>query len=449
MAAHDRGGADLVRDVFGVNLQEQGRGFYVALELLAIARGVLTLAPGDLLAPGSGSVRFDRLSHDMARRIAVGNSVPPDELDRAVQGAGTIQTLEALLGSLIVEIPGRRKAPRWFAAHLYPFVGELIHYDAVERRGQPAIERYVFRDGGGWAYYTLRTDSNSERRGATRAALEELVGDSHTSLGRVASALREHDSARPESWADGSESETETHESLSPWPELLRSGTHSIVTRRDVPRAKRIEGIMHWTPYCLARHELHLARHHLGKAREAILVDATRVANPLRRRSQEQLDEFRNQIAICLTARATEKHESALARNDSDEVSRWQKYTRANANFTKSPRAFFSETLAAVGALNSTVGRRHFTFKAPLLEAIVGAMIAPGRDEEFYAFCARLHQELGLVLDDRTANVTGLTDSIDAGVFAINADAFKARLRATGLLTHFSDATSIVHGDQR
>lgn len=80
MAAHDRGGSDLVRDVFGVNLQEQGRGFYVALELLAIARGVLTLSPSDLLAPGSGPVRFDRLSHDMARRIAVGNSVPSDEL---------------------------------------------------------------------------------------------------------------------------------------------------------------------------------------------------------------------------------------------------------------------------------------------------------------------------------------------------------------------------------
>jgi hypothetical protein len=385
----------------------------------------------------------------MARRIGVGDPVSAAELDRAVQGAGTLQTLEALMGSLVVEIPGRRKAPRWFAAHMYPFVGELIHYDAAERRGRPAIERYVFRDGGGWAYYTLRMDSNTDRREATRDALAELVGESHTSLGRVASALQAHDSASAQPLADESEGETETFESLSPWPELLRSGTHSIVTRQDVPRAKRIEGLMHWTPYCLARHELHLARHHLGRAREAILVDATRIANPLRRRSQEQLDEFRSQIATCLTARATQKYESGVARNDSVEVARWEKYSQANANFTRSPRAFFSETLAAVGALNSTVGRRHFTFKAPLLEAIVGALIAPGRDEEFYAFCARLHQELGLVVDDRTANATGLTASIDAGVFSVNAEAFKARLRATGLLTHFSDATSIVHGDQR
>lgn len=449
MPAHDRGGADLVKDVFGVNLQEQGRGFYVSLELLAIARGVLSRSPLELLAPNDGPISYERLSHDLARRIAVGNIVPPDELALAVQGPGTLETLEALLASLLVEIPGRRKAPRWFAAHFYPFVGELVHYDAAERRGKPAIERYVFRDGGGWAYYTLRTDPDATRRRATRDAIETLVGDSRTSLGRVASALHAHDFASAQPLTDGSEGETETFESLSPWPELLRRGIHSIVTRTDVPSTKRIEGLMHWTPYCLARHELHLARRYLGLDREAILIDATRDANPVRRRSQEQLDEFRSQIASCLTARAEQKYEAAIAREDIAEGERWEKYTHANANFTRSPRAFFSESLAAVGALNSTVGRRHFTFKAPLLEALVSALVPPGRDEEFFVFCTRLHDELGLVLDDRTANATGLTTSIDAGVFAVNAEAFKARLRATGLLTHYSDATSLVHGDQR
>ncbi|WP_460650513.1 hypothetical protein [Kribbella endophytica] len=438
-----------MKDVFGVNLQEQGRGFYVALELLAIIRGVLSHSPDELLSPNAAPVTYDRHSHDLARRIAVGDSVSEAELAVAVQGADTMQTLEALLGSLLVEIPGRRKAPRWFAAHLYPFVGELVHYDAAMRRGNPQIERYVFRDGGGWAYYTLRTDADAERRTATRGALTELIADSQTSLGRVASSLQSHDFARPTPLPDTSEGETETFGSTSPWPELLRSGIHSIVTRTGAPRAKRIEGIMHWAPYCLARHELHLARHRLGLEREAILLDMTRDANPLRRRSQEQLDEFRSQIATCLTNRASEKLAVAIDGGDVEEAARWEKYVRPNANFTRSPRAFFSETLAAVGALNSTVGRRHFTFKAPLLEALVAALVPHGRDEEFYTFCARLHVELGLVLDDRTANSAQLTESIDAGVFEVNADAFKARLRATGLLTHYSDATSIVHGDQR
>lgn len=449
MATHDRGGADLVKAAFGVNLQEQGRGFYVTLELLAITRGVLSHSPDELLAPSTAPITYDRISHDLARRIATGDALLGEKLSSAVHGPETLQTLEALLASLLVEIPGRRKAPRWFAAHFYPFVGELVHYDAAERRNSPKIERYVFRDGGGWAYYTLRNDTDIARRHGTRDALRSLVGDSQTSLGRVASALHAHDWASPVPLVDESERETETFESLSPWPELLRRGIHSIITRPDVPTAKRIEGLMHWTPYCLARHELHLARYHLGLGRETILVDATQVANALRRRSQEQLDEFRSQIAACLTARAKQKHAEAVLAEDSNEAARWEKYTYANANFTRSPRAFFSESLAAVGALNSTVGRRHFTFKAPLLEAIVAALVPPGRDEEFYAFCSRLYRELGLVLDERTANVTGLTASIDAGAFALNARAFETRLRAAGLLTHYSDATSIVHGDQR
>lgn len=449
MAARDRGGAELVKEVFGVNLQEQGRGFYVALELLAIARGVVNHSPENLLDPDESPIRIDRISHDIARRIAVGSDVDREKLDEALQGASTHETLEALFASLIVEIPGRRKAPRWFAAHLYPFVGELVHYDAVERRGKPAIERYFFRDGGGWAYYVLRTDRDTSRRNATRNAMKDLVGNSNTSLGRVAAALSSHDSARSLPFDELSESETQSFDSVSPWPDLLRSGINSIVTRVGAPRAQRIERLMHWVPYCLARHQLHLARRHQGFDREAILVDATRNTNPLRRGSQEQLEAFRGQIVAALISHAVKKHADAAESGDDQDVSRWETYTSANANYTKSPRAFFSESLAAVGALNSTVGRRHFTFKPPLLESVVSALIPPNTEVEYYDFCARLFAELGIVIDDRSAGKAGFTSSIDAGVFVLNSDAFKARLRSIGLLTHYSDATSIVHGDQR
>ncbi|WP_457188724.1 hypothetical protein [Nocardioides sp. P5_E3] len=449
MPAHDRGGAQLVKDVFGVNLQEQGRGFYVSLELLAISRGVFALTPSDLLSPATTPIRYERASHDLARRIAAGDSIAANVLELAVYGDRALQTLEALLSSLRVEIPGRRKAPRWFASHLYPFIGELVHYDAVERRGQPAIEQYVFRGGGGWAYHVLRTDPEEMRRAATQDFLADLVGDSGTSLGRIASALQSHDAAAATPFVDESEGEIEAFGAVSPWPELLRRGIHAIVSRRDLPKAKRIEAVMHWTPYCLARHALHLARATAGLDREAILVDFTRDANPVRRGSQELLDEFRGQIAGALVARAQERHAEAIATQDLQAAERWSKYTVANANFTRSPRAFFSETLAAVGALNSTVGRRHFTFKAPLLEAVVSALLPGGHEEEFEAFCRRLHDELGLIVDDRTAAAAGYTVDIDAAVFAANAEAFKTRLSAIGMLTHYSDATSIVHGDQR
>lgn len=447
--SHDRRGASLVQDLFGVNLQEQGRGFYVSLELFAIARGVLLHEPGQLLAPKEGGISFQRASHDLARRIAVGEEVRDETLAPAVQGEPALRTLNALLSSLLVEVPGRRRAPRWFSSHFYPFVGELVHYDAVERRGNPSIERYVFRDGGGWAYHVLRFDPEDRRREETRDSLAALVCDSGSPLGRVAAALQTHDSATAEIWLDQSEAKTEPHDTESPWPELLRRGVHSVVTRMEVPRAKRIESLMHWVPYCLARHQLHLARRSLGKPRELILVDATRDANPLRRCSQESLEEFRWDIAAALTSRAAVQYQAALDRGDIEKAEPWGKYAQPNATFTKSPRAFFSETLAAVGALNSTSGRRHFTFKPPMLEALVAALLEPGEEEEFYRFCQQLHEQLGLVIDDRTARTVDLTAAIDGGVFAVNAEAFKARLEAAGLLTHYSDATSIIHGEPR
>lgn len=448
-SGHDRGGAALVQELFGVNVQEQGRGFYVSLELLAIARGVLLLDPNELLAPTRSPINYLRTSHDLARRIAVGEDLPKDTLASAVQGDAAYETLTALLSSLLVEVPGRRRSPRWFSSHFYPFVGELVHYDAVERRGCPSIERYVFRDGGGWAYHVLRSDPDDIRRSETREGLAVLVGDSGGPLGRVAAALQTHDLASPTEFTDQSEADSEPRDAQSPWPELLRSGVHFIVTRTQVPRAKRIESLMHWVPYCLARHQLQLARRSLNKADALIMVDATREANTLRRRSQESLEKFRWDIATALTERAAQHHSVALDEGDIEQAERWAKFSQPNANITKSPRAFFSETLAAVGALNSTSGRRHFTFKPPMLEALVAALLAPGEEVEFYRFCHRLYVELGLVIDDRTARTAALTTDIDAGVFAINAEAFKARLASAGLLTHYSDATSIIHGEPK
>lgn len=436
-----------MHDLFGTNLQEQGRGFYVALELLAIVRGVHDAGLQDILAPDADIVRYRRSSHDLARRIATASPIPSDDLARAVQGATTLETLHALLSSLIVAIPGRRRSPKWFAAHLYPFVGELVHYDAVERSRRPSIERYVFRDAGGFAYHVLRTDPDGERRVRIRDGLLVLVSDSGTALGRVASALKTHDTAEQpqEAFADESERDTEAHEGASPWPTTLRSGVDRIVSRTDTPRAKRVEQLLHWVPYCVARHQLHLARAQLGHPAAAIPVDATNDANPLRTRSQQALDEYRWNIVAALISLASSYQEEAPP----EERAQWSRYTQPNAPFANSPRAFFTETLAAVGALNATVGRRHFTFKVPMLEALVAASVDPGREVEFPRFCSDLSDQLGLVVDQRAARQAGLTVDIDEGVFAANAAAFRRRLAAAGLLTHYSDTTAMVHGETR
>lgn len=443
----DRIGANVVKDLFGTQIQEQGRGFYVALELLAIARGVIDKDESELLSPDVQTVSYRRISHDLARRVATGTLIPSTELEAAVQGQATLQTLGALLSSLIVEIPGRRKEPDWFAAHFYPFVGELVHYDAVNRRNHPVIERYMFRDGGGWAYHVLRKDPDNERRDLVKAELLQLLRDSDSALGRVAGALHVHDYADASDFTDESEGHTQILEDVSPWPEHLRQGVHRIVGRTASPRAKRIEHLMHWVPYCLARHELAVARTSMGLEREIVTVDATRdTANQLRVHSQSLLNEFSWNISESLTRRARE----LMAQDESaDAAERWSKYTDSNAAFTRSPKGFFTGTLGAVGALNAVTGKRHFVFKPALLEALTSATLPPDSEMEFNDFCGLLFERYGVVVTDRTATQLGLTTEIDAGVFATNGLAFKERLSAAGLLTHYSDFTSLVHGETR
>lgn len=454
----DRSKAEVVLDLFGVNIEQQGRGFYVSLELLAIARGVFESRQGNLLDPEVDVVSYRRSSHDFARRVAAGAAIAPETLRAAADGEETLETLQALTSSLLVQIPGRRKSPSWYNSHLYPFVGELIHYDAAERRAPglprgvkvPHIERYVLRGGGGWAYRVLRSDPDSTRRIGTRERLCDLVRDSATSLGEIARALRAHDyDAEEDVFPDRTEAEVNTFDYLSPWPEHLRRGVNSIVSRDQVPRAKRIESLMHWTPYCLARHQLHLARVSIGLSRETVFVDMLKDGSPLRRLSQGGLDGFRKNIVNAIIQRATDLHRDAVTGNQDEVARRFAEHMTPSKAGTGSPAAFFSETMAAVGALNATTGRRHFTLKPPMLEAMVCASLAPGQEEELYSFCSRIFDDYRIIIDDRTAGEHNLTVDVDASILARNLDAFRSRLAATGLLTQYSDATSIVRGEPR
>ncbi|WP_435590800.1 hypothetical protein [Nocardia sp. bgisy118] len=461
-----------------MNLEEHGRGFYVPLEMLTIARGVYLAHQEDpekvagLLDDGADTA-YKRTSHDLARRIATKTRIVEgdEELGKAIEldSPETLATLHALFSSLLVEIPGRRTQPSWFGAHFYPFVGELIHYDAVERRikqgdaslrmsikkraqatkvsagiNAPRIERYLFRDGGSWAYKVLRSDLNPDRKEATRQGLIELVRDSGTPLGNLAKALSAHDFDYDEAPVKGSDAEIELHGKLSPWPELLREGTRNIVTR-TVPRAKRIESLMHWVPYCLARHQLHLARTKLDAAdRESILLDFGNEATPLRRESQKNFSGCRNAIVEAINVQAREM--IADAQGDEDKQRSYERFTKPGSAVA-SPRAFFSETLAAVGALNATVGRRHFTMKPAMLEGLVSATVPQGTEMEFDQFCALLYERYGLVVENRVAASGPLAYEVDPSVLDHNGRAFREKLAAIGLLNQYSDATSMVRGE--
>ncbi|MEV0545027.1 hypothetical protein [Nocardia salmonicida] len=480
----DRAKAEVVLRLFGVNLEQQGRGFYVPLEMLAIARGVYLAHQEDpakfagLLADGDNAA-YKRTSHDLARRIATKTRIVEgdEELGKAVdlRSPETLETLHALFSSLLVEIPGRRSQPSWFGAHIYPFVGELIHYDAVERRikrsdaapnkgtkkrtqagkvdagiNAPSIERYLFRDGGGWAYKVLCSDPDPSRRDATRTGLTDLVADSGTPLGNLAKALSAHDFDYDEMPVERSDADIELHEDLSPWPELLRTGTRNIVTRTAaVPRAKRTESLMHWIPYCLARHQLHLARTKRGIERESILLDFGNESSPLRTESNKNLAACRNDIVNAINIQAREMIDEIGADGDEATKRRYEKFTKEGGTAIASPRAFFTETLAAVGALNSTTGSRHFTMKPPMLECLASATVPKDAEMEFDQFCALLYEKYGLVVENKVAAMSPLAHEIDPSVLDHNGKAFREKLAALGLLTHYSDATSMVRGESQ
>lgn len=479
----DRSKAEVVLRLFGVNLEEQGRGFYVPLEMLAIARGVYLANNEDseqfpgLLDDTTATVTYRRTTHDLARRIATGTAIVEgnEELGKAVEleAPETIETLRALFSSLLVQVPGRRTQPSWFGVHIYPFVGELVHYDAADRRinksdkssrsaktraqaelvaagvNAPSIERYRFRDGGTWAYKVLRSDPDLARKDATRRGLAELVRDSGTPLGSLAKALSAHDFDYDEApYVDDSIKGIELHETFSPWPRFLREGVRNIVCRDNVPRAKRTESLMHWVPYCLARHQLHLARRKVeGAGPESIFLDFGSEATPLRRQSQKDLLDFRNDIVNAINAQAQEM--IAESGEDEETKRRYERFTRENGVAVTSPRGFFTETLAAVGALNATGGRRHFTMKPPMLEALASAAIPQGVEMEFGKFCALLYEKYRLVVEDKVAAGDPVAYDVDPSVLKHNGKSFRDRLTAIGLLTQYSDATSMVRGEPR
>jgi hypothetical protein len=462
--ANDSPQSEVVRECFGTGLYAQGRGFFVTLELLAICRGLVDAAPGQhasaALLPSPDAhdyaLRYRRRSHDFARRIPFqpGENLL-DDAPESLEGDDTRQTLAALIEALTVPLPGSRGPLTFKRRMLYPFVGELIHYDAVDRANRSSegprhrilLDRYNFRGAGAFAHRVLRTDDDSERLHDVRAGLAELVADSGTSLGRLTNALAVHDDAKPTDFADEGEPRTRVMPHGQAWAEHLRDGVRNIVSRRTLPRARRVELLMYWVPYCVARYQLDVASGILGHEPEVIPFDQRPNANTIRRASQRLLSRVPGIIGDALAVTA-----ERLASDATDQERRhaYEKIARdsSSGSMLKDTRAFFTSTMAAIGQLNAPTGIRHFTMKLPLAEAMVNAAVAPGATMTFDRFCGEvLYGRFRLVGDDRSASAAALDMTIDRAEFRDNSEAFARQLQSLGLLLEYSDATRLVHAE--
>lgn len=437
--------AEVAKDLFGANLAEQGRGFYVALELFALLRGSLD-DQGEVLRPSDGEPLHVRLrSHDFARRLAGTDVPPPEEAIERAFDQETRQVVSSLVESLTVPVPGRIKAATFKQRALYPYVGELIHYDAVDRRGRILIERYTSRGAGGLAHRILRDDPDRARHARVREGAARLVGDSGSSLGRLMNTLATHDAAAPkEAWTDVEEAQADTKEALDPrWCEHLRNGVDRIL-RSNLAQARRVERLMHWIPYCIARHQALLAARELAEPSSDVPVDLRDRASPLRSQARAVFDR-----QVLLVGQALSRRAYRIAELEQPGERRDELLALGDSGAWKTWTGFHSQTLAACGAINAPKGQRHYTAKLPFLEALIGATVDPDGALPIGEFCRALYERYQLVVDRTAADSAGLLDIIDAHEFEANERALVARVRDLGLLTEYSDQTRLVRAVAR
>lgn len=440
IASPKRMAAEVAKELFGANLADQGRGFYVALELFALMRS--TLDGGGQVLPGMDDrpPRLVSRSHDFARRLA-GSDVPVsgERIAAAFDPRSTSDVVSALVESLVVPIPGRLKQPTFKQRSLYPYIGELIHYDAVDRARGIVIERYTSRGAGGLAHHILRTDADLERLSRIRSGFRTLVEDSGSSLGRLMNALRVHDEAAPKDWVDEEEFVAAPLEDTAPlWPMRLREGVDRIL-RGDPAAAKRVERLMVWVPYCIARHQAELAARALGESVAAVPVDLRDTASPLRSEARATFD---RQIVLIIDALSL-----VAERKAAEEGEPGRRASLVGLAKTRAWRywtGFHAQTLAACGAVNATTGPRHYAMKPQMLEALASATLKPGAMVPVAEFHRLLADRYGLVVDRRSAAAAGLLERIDASEFEANQEALLSRLRDLGLLVEYSDQTRLV-----
>lgn len=451
-----KAGERIVKDLYGGSLYGQGRGYYVALELLAIAWGSRQTNDGVVLTSAADPISYKRRGHDFARRLLFDMDVIPQG-DR--DGLGEEATLNALAGifrSLVVPVPFKRTVDNWGGYHLYPYIAQLIHYDSVNRKGNdpdsaggPHIERYLYRGGGALAYDLLRRDPKSDRRQRVESGIGQLTSDSPGPLGRLVSLVGACDSDQPELATEDQTVATQGQaERETSWSDQLRSGVERIVSSQQ-PAAKRVEYLMHWVPYCIARHQLELAHRELDLKPEPIVVDIAGVPG-LRRESRRSFDRHRRFIVDALRARAV-RTADAVGGQESADV--YRGLVEGSQTWNEGVGDFYAATMAVIGGVNHNSGLRHYTLKLPLLEAMIIASIDSTDAYEgipFSKFCYDvLYRRFGLVIDVQSGSKAAITSWVDNGDLKSNEDGLATLLEALGLLTALSDATRLVGGNVR
>ena len=444
----------LVQEIYGVQLARQARSFYAPLQLFAVIWGIEQMEGEEIFRDWTkeNPLRIRRRSHDLARQLLNGDLREKwkEWKESPVEHQTTWDVFGKVFESLVVSFPYERaQKVQATKRHLQPYMGELIHWDYAEKsrsRPEAKLERVWYRTGHMLVYELLRTDQDEERRERIKKGLSDLVADSNDSLGRVATIVGKNDTVRSDDEEGWPDEEFERHDPVkrhSKWQGLMCEGVDRILTDPVSPVAKKIDHLMYWIPFCLAKHMVARAFKSMGQESPAVPVDMG-AEGELRRLSRDRLFRDRNSLEEAVFYRASlEEPESPVSVRLKD-----KDFPAGKSNGRKSIEAmadFYIATMADIGALNQNAKSGFYTLKLNLLETIVYATVDREDSISFDSFCTDvLYEKLELVVDPSSGQKSQSINWVDNEDLERNKKGLADRLEALGLITSFSDATRMV-----
>ena len=489
---------ELAEDIFGVNLQNQNRAFYVPLQLFDVLWGIQDAKTKNVNVPeifadldDKTKILFTRRSHDFARRLLnqadeiehsnclyvvsePDSNKPPCRICSAFANPEKHQEIiEQVLSALTVpDLYAHGRQVQANRRHFRPYLGELMHHDfaPVSKKERNAgrnkdadflnFERVYYRGAGLLAYDLYRTDEDHKRRDEIKYHLAELVEDSpNDPLGRLISSLQKNDALKSETANYNTHnpidkinlSQHQTH-----WAELLRKGTYEILTG-DTGRIKKVDHLMYWIPFCISRHALEQATKITSETEHDTLIVDMGVSPRLKKLSQQSLSSHQNilrrapisaadhvlKTGTLANQKLSSEQKAILEKivNPDDEDVKTEQFQNSASNTSK----FYVMSMAHIGALNHNTGVRNYTFKdLGLLEAIVYATITDDEEVTLDEFCELiLGKNLRMITDINSADES-ILEKTDTNDLEKNKKALSDMLLSLGLLTNYSDAVKKV-----
>lgn len=413
---------DITKKLFGGIFDVDGSGHYPGLELINL---VVCCAEGTL--PDADKIHVHRAAHDFARQL-ITEQLDPARRASVLLNEHTAVAVGHLLRCLELDVPNAVKAKGWERTHFFPYTRSLVHWDA--RKGRQAgvdvqIERRYLRGAGAYAFAVLRRDPNRDRLQAMREGFDALYPrDRDSPLELLAATLRAKGKCDHTPSLDQVEAATSVRNDI--WEDLFRDGMRNILGHIGLPAVQRARAVMAWTSIWLALVEASRALAIQAGPGMAVVVDCAGTHPQLRRAAQRCLKDIVGVV---------------------EQVSREEGASQGELSGQQlgKIRAFFGNTAAAGGLLNSWKGRRHFTLKLSAIEALVLAAVPAGTELEFENFLTQwLFERCRIVAGREGAARAGMLMAFDGTIFEENERRLADQMRAAGLLKVFSDATRMV-----